>query len=340
MTMKDAVPEATEKPTGDGAGGAPGGDGYRTRTGSDGDDELVGGAGNDRLIGLGGQDLLYAAGLFGGGNVGAMDILDGGPGLDFLFGAYGSQTYLYGRGDGPDLILNDVDREGGSADPTVDKQDVLQFKPGISVNDVAFSRSGDDLILTIAGSSNDRVNVTSYFVGDGYDPRGYALDAIRFDDGTSLSIEEVKALVLPPQSGSGPVHEIREQLTAYAEREAPPVQRADLLAMVQQAETAATAHNRVPLPMSVRDLMRQSELHNDAMRPKVSIFDGGSGALQQGTTQSAGFVPPALGSISAQIAATMQAMANFQGLPSAAETVPTPQPPHHALAPWISGSPN
>ncbi|WP_236598189.1 calcium-binding protein [Alicycliphilus denitrificans] len=187
-----------------------GGDGDDVLSGDEDDDRLDGGAGNDRLYGgagsdvlLGGDgdDILYAAGQYGGGSAGAVDILDGGAGNDQLVGGFGSQTYLFGRGDGQDAINNCTDAWNGSADPTVGKQDVLQFKAGIQAGDVSLSRDGDNLILKINGST-DQVTVQSYFSADGLSPQGYALDLIRFDDGTGWDLAQVKVMVQQGTDGN------------------------------------------------------------------------------------------------------------------------------------------
>jgi Ca2+-binding RTX toxin-like protein len=169
--------------------------------GDQGNDALYGGAGNDTLEGGAGNDTLYAAGAYGGGNTGDADILDGGAGNDVLYGGRGSQTYLFGLGDGQDSITNCVDLWSGGTDATPGKQDVLQFKAGIAASDVQVSRNGDNLVLTVA-ETTDKVTVQRYFSNDGQSAQGYALDAIRFDDGTSWSYAQVKAMSLQGTDGN------------------------------------------------------------------------------------------------------------------------------------------
>nr|WP_235580977.1 calcium-binding protein [Pseudorhodoferax sp. Leaf265] len=97
-------------------------------------DNLHGEAGNDTLKGEAGDDILSG----GAGD----DTLDGGTGNDILVGSTywsdpfsypsneaGNDTYLFGRGDGQDRIV-DVDTSAGNVDKLV-------FKAGVAVADVA-----------------------------------------------------------------------------------------------------------------------------------------------------------------------------------------------------------
>ena len=87
------------------------------------------------------------------------DTLDGGKGNDVLNGGSGNNTYLFGRGDGQDII--------NSYDPTPGKFNTIQLKAGISQSDVSLMRStiGNtmDLILSIKNTS-DKITVTNFFV--------------------------------------------------------------------------------------------------------------------------------------------------------------------------------
>ncbi|MBB6564111.1 Ca2+-binding RTX toxin-like protein, partial [Acidovorax soli] len=211
-----------------------GGDGNDAIYGRDGDDNLNGGRGNDSLVGEAGNDILngnagndtlygsngsdvlnggdgddtlYSNGLYGGGAGSDVDRLEGGAGNDNLVGGFGSQTYVFGRGDGQDSVTNYADAWNGIADPTVGKQDVLQFKAGVTANDVTITREGENLVIKIKGTS-DQVAVQSYFSQDGLSNQGYAIDAIRFSDGTSLNPVQVKALMLLGSEG-------RDTITGY-----------------------------------------------------------------------------------------------------------------------------
>ncbi|WOB05896.1 calcium-binding protein [Piscinibacter gummiphilus] len=177
---------------GDGADTLNGENGNDVLLGGEGADTLTGGVGADTLMGGAGNDNLYGDGMYGGN--GGNDVLDGGAGNDTLVGGFGSDTYLFGRGDGQDTISNYADAWGGSADPTVGKQDVLQFKSGVLASDVTLTRSGDNLVVRINGTT-DQVTISSYFVGDGVSAQGYAVEQIRFEDGTSWNVATVKAMM-------------------------------------------------------------------------------------------------------------------------------------------------
>ncbi|MBU3059256.1 calcium-binding protein, partial [Pseudomonas indica] len=122
--------------------------------GEDGNDLLDGGAGADTLHGGNGNDLLSGGdardALYGGaGN----DTLRGGTDIDYLRGDAGSDTYLFAAGDGSDLINN------YDADPN--SIDTARFEDA-AFDQLWFSRSGDDLYITVAGTS-DRVIVSKWY---------------------------------------------------------------------------------------------------------------------------------------------------------------------------------
>jgi Ca2+-binding RTX toxin-like protein len=146
--------------------------------GGDDDDMLDGGIGKDVLYGNNGNDRLY-------GNDGndtlngdlnnqiGNDILDGGAGNDYLVGDAGSDIYLFGWGSGQDIINNH--------DLSVGKLDAIQFSSDILSSDVKITRSGDNLILSLVGTT-DQLNVWYYFSNDA--SNAYTVEEIRFADGT------------------------------------------------------------------------------------------------------------------------------------------------------------
>jgi Ca2+-binding RTX toxin-like protein len=174
--------------------------------GSTGNDQLYGNDGSDALTGGAGDDGLYGEGYYGG--AGGNDTLDGGAGNDYLVGGFGSDIYLFGRGDGQDVINNRGDSWDGYIDSTPGKQDVLQFKAGVLTSDVTLARSGDNLIVKINGTT-DQVTVSNYFVSDGVNAQGYAVEQIRFADGSAWDIATVKAKAITGTDSS-------QTLTGYA----------------------------------------------------------------------------------------------------------------------------
>jgi Ca2+-binding RTX toxin-like protein len=158
--------------------------------GGAGDDYIEGGAGNDLLLGSDGNDNLQG----GTGD----DTLDGGAGNDVLAGDYyntfwgwaggaGNDTYLFGRGDGKDTVY-DYDTTAGNLDKIV-------FKAGVLPEDVLVSRAGDDLVLKIAGTT-DQITVAKYFTADA--TSGWLIEEIRFaDDANAVwRVNDIKAAAL------------------------------------------------------------------------------------------------------------------------------------------------
>ncbi len=185
-----------------GEGGADvleGGNGDDRLYGGDGDDRLLGGDGADYLSGDAGNDLLLGGegndSLSGGaGN----DILDGGAGNDALNGGTGSDIYRFSRGWGQDTINN--------YDTGTNKVDAIVFADDISADDIVVTRSGGNLVLTLKDST-DKITVSSYFSNDG--ASGYKLEEIRFANGTTWTVDQVKVMALQSTDG-------KDTLTGYA----------------------------------------------------------------------------------------------------------------------------
>jgi Ca2+-binding RTX toxin-like protein len=159
-----------------------GGEGNDCLYGSDGNDTLAGGADNDILYGENGDDLL--SGGEGGDNLSGgngNDTLSGGAGNDYLYGSYGNDVYRFARGDGQDTISDD--------DTTAGNHDVIEFAEGIAAGDVRVTRSGDNLVLSLG--TTDQITVQYHF----YNGSAYAVEEIRFADGTTWDTEDVLEIV-------------------------------------------------------------------------------------------------------------------------------------------------
>ncbi|MGP1680952.1 MAG: calcium-binding protein, partial [Giesbergeria sp.] len=145
--------------------------------GTAGADTVYAGANHDTLQGLGGDDVLYGEGgedtlragdgadtLYGGAGDDALygdagdDILDGGAGNDILQGGLGNDTYLFGRGDGQDMLK-------GQSDSAPGKLNTLRFKDDVAASEVQAERDGTALLLRIAGTS-DSVRVENFFTNN------------------------------------------------------------------------------------------------------------------------------------------------------------------------------
>ncbi|MDH5336384.1 MAG: putative Ig domain-containing protein [Nitrospira sp.] len=91
----------------------------------------------------------------------------GGEGNDQLEGKGGDDRYVFGRGAGQDTI---VDRTGAL--------DRIEWAADVLPSEVAITRSGHDLVLTITGTA-DRVTVSEFFLAD-----TFRIETVRFADGT------------------------------------------------------------------------------------------------------------------------------------------------------------
>jgi Ca2+-binding RTX toxin-like protein len=122
------------------------------------------------------------------------DVLDGGAGNDILEGGDEADLYLFGLGYGQDEIREWV------SEAILSEQDELRFGAGITLEDLGFARDGNDLVITIIGTS-DVLTVTGQF-------NYYAwftsndVDQFRFADGSLLSKEDVQQIILAPTSGA------------------------------------------------------------------------------------------------------------------------------------------
>lgn len=174
-------------------------------SGGEGDDILDGGTGNDALTAGGGDDL-----VLGGhgddslkGQAGS-DVLDGNAGNDTVQGGLGSDVYLFGRGDGKDLIRNqklDNTQNGMHAEEDAGSStDVLRFKDGVSASDLEATRSGDNLVLKIRGTV-DQVTLEGFFYGNVAN-HSIGVDRIEFADGSLLTDAQIEAKLYAGGEGS------------------------------------------------------------------------------------------------------------------------------------------
>ncbi|MRR58516.1 MAG: tandem-95 repeat protein [Deltaproteobacteria bacterium] len=126
--------------------------------GTEGDDRLTGYAANDVLNGLGGNDILT--------------------------GGKGSDIYIFGHGYGQDSIIDN--------DSTPENVDVVQMNSDVAPSDVALGVTGEDLFLTINGTS-DRLRIAKWFAGP-----AHQVEEIRFADGTVWNASYIMNIVSTP----------------------------------------------------------------------------------------------------------------------------------------------
>jgi trimeric autotransporter adhesin len=120
------------------------------------------------------------------------DVLAGGGGTDRLEGGYGSDEYRFGLGDGADEIA-----ETGAAGD----RDTLVLGAGITAANVRVVRvdqSSGDIAIEVIGTS-DRLVLR----GQGSGNAAYALEEIRFADGTTWTAADLIARKLASHGTSG-----------------------------------------------------------------------------------------------------------------------------------------
>lgn len=132
--------------------------------GTEGDDEIVGFDGNG--------DILTESGTF---SLEGSDIIKGGIGNDDLSGGDGDDVYLFEAGDGNDVI-NDTSGD-----------DIVSL--GQSYLDTIFSQVGDDLQITVAGSS-DSITVSSWFTNS-----SSQIEMVEGLDGSLISNTQIELLI-------------------------------------------------------------------------------------------------------------------------------------------------
>lgn len=157
-----------------------GGDGNDLLTGGTGNDTIYGGAGDDQLYGGDGNDTLTAES--------GDDMLDGGVGDDTLSGGLDNDTYLMTRTSGADTIWN--------YDPSGEDVDVIGLKDAngvIADKDLWFERSGDDMIVSVVGTTSS-ARIKNWYTMAGVDGASYKIDFIIAGDRQSKTIN-VEGLV-------------------------------------------------------------------------------------------------------------------------------------------------
>jgi Ca2+-binding RTX toxin-like protein len=151
--------------------------------GGSGDDDIYGYAGNDTIDGGDGNDNIYggAGNDVIDGNLGD-DKIDGGTGNDVINGNLGNDTYLFGKGDGQDSLV-----QGQYANPSVSGFNVLKFKAGVLPSDVTATRGGDNLILSITGTTDSFI-VQGFYSDNqaGTNPRNQLQQVTFADDPTNI----------------------------------------------------------------------------------------------------------------------------------------------------------
>ena len=147
-----------------------GGDGKDTLSGGTGNDKLFGNAGNDSLSGGDGKDTLSGGAgndkLYGGagndcikGGTGK-DTIVGGAGNDSLWGDDGADTFIYGKGDGKDIIYGFDSKDTLTFDNITFKTSMASYDK--SKGTLTFNVSGGSVILKDFTTSTFHINNDTY----------------------------------------------------------------------------------------------------------------------------------------------------------------------------------
>lgn len=164
-------------------------------TGS-GSDTLYGGSGNDTLSSGGGADTLYGEEgadtlIAGDGN----DILSGGAGSDVMQGGLGDDLYLYNRGDGQDVIIDEYRYGYNGANQSNAGNDTLRFGEGITQDDlIAIIRPGsDDLILALKEEGKTFEELSDVITIKNWVNINSRIETISLSDGTIVDLAAIQS---------------------------------------------------------------------------------------------------------------------------------------------------
>ena len=137
--------------------------------------------GIDPLSGTNSADFLAGSDngeTINGGN--GDDVIVGGKGNDTLYGGYGNDTYIFNLGDGNDVI-NEQNSNSAS--------DKLVFGEGISITDIMFSNTGNNMEITFAETA-DSVTIINQKI-DSY----YRVENFVTSDGYTIDYSKVNQLI-------------------------------------------------------------------------------------------------------------------------------------------------
>jgi Ca2+-binding RTX toxin-like protein len=122
------------------------------------------------------------------------NILNGLAGNDTLIGGLGNDTYIFGAGSGTDTIID--------TDSTVGNVDTINVAAGVAKEQLWFSQSGNDLVMSIIGTGDKNI-IKDWFVGS-----QNQIEQIKTADGKTLLNTDVQKFVqvmnglTPPAMGT------------------------------------------------------------------------------------------------------------------------------------------
>ncbi len=167
------------------------------------------GANLERLVALGAGNLFLAGNTLDNdllGNTGS-NLLTGGAGNDYLVGGSGDDVYVFNRTDGQDFIDNTDFLRDSANSALAGATDTLSFGAGIRDTDVLGWRGGEDLVLTIKGTS-DQITVAGYYAAetvDGTRVSDRKIDRVEFFNGVVWSQATIATMVARAANNHAPV---------------------------------------------------------------------------------------------------------------------------------------
>jgi Ca2+-binding RTX toxin-like protein len=126
----------------------------------------------------------------------ASDLLDGDTGNDLLKGGDGADVYHFSAGFGQDTIEETVGHVAISDD------DAIVFAEGINASDAVLSRSGDDLTISFAGTT-DSVTIKDQFAHAVWYPSWTDIEHVYFADGTAWTDASIRVSLIAQQQTAG-----------------------------------------------------------------------------------------------------------------------------------------
>lgn len=166
---------------------------------------LSGGAGDDTITGSGTYDY--------------NDILIGGAGDDRLEGGLGDDTYVFGRGDGHDTILDGGSSAVGTdaANPGGDK---LLFNVGITIEDLILQRDGNTMNIYVANQNDMTVpltELTDVVSVENWNVAGNRIELLQFFNGLDFDVSDITNTYLGTDlTGSGSETPVNDTLNGSA----------------------------------------------------------------------------------------------------------------------------
>lgn len=114
------------------------------------------------------------------------DVLDGGAGNDRMEGYSGSDTYVFDRGYGHDVVLDKGTILGGGED------DAIAFGSGVAPSDLVLERQGDNLLVRLRNAPDTLLIENMFYQAFEW----YRIERFTFADGTTWSFSEIQDRLL------------------------------------------------------------------------------------------------------------------------------------------------